>query len=527
MRFTHKRHTKIIQRIFSTLLAVLLIGSAAPASNGYSDVAEADWFYSTISTMSDANLLNGYPDGTFRPNSTITAAELISVIARMTYLTEASAQNQHWAGRHMQAALNAGWYDWDELPPTAETYDQPIIRQLAVKIVMNAFAPGATGDYNTQSAKISDFSQLDGRYYNPVIAAYEAGIVYGDKTGCFHPKGYLTRAEACALLTRAAGHFSNTLPAVTIPPAASSSPAAAVTPARGGIAANGWLSVNGTTLVNQSGEPVVLHGMSTHGIQWYPEFLTEAVFQSVKDNGGNLIRLAMYTQEGGYLSKPSLKQTVMDAVQTATAMDLYVIIDWHILSDGNPNTYRSEANAFFTEMARTYQNNPGVLFELCNEPNGNVSWNDDVKPYAAELISAIRGEGSKAVILVGSPTWSQDIHQAAANPLDAENIMYTCHFYAGTHGEWLRTRIADAMAQGLPIFVSEWGTSDASGGGGVYLEESQAWIEFMKQNQLSWANWSLCDKNEASAAIIPGANCTDGISADELTASGRFVWQNF
>jgi endoglucanase len=164
-----------------------------------------------------------------------------------------------------------------------------------------------------------------------------------------------------------------------------------------------------------------------------------------------------------------------------------------------------------------------VLYEICNEPNGNVTWNDNVKPYAETVIPVIR-TNTNAIILVGGPTWSQDLHEAAKNPINAENIMYTCHFYAGTHTDWLRQRIADC---GLPVFVSEWGTSAADGNGGVYLDEAQRWIDFMSERGISWANWSLCDKNESSAALVNGANVNDGISEDELTESGKFVFKNF
>ena len=178
---------------------------------------------------------------------------------------------------------------------------------------------------------------------------------------------------------------------------------------------------------------------------------------------------------------------------------------------------------FFGEMSERYKDSNAVLYEICNEPNGNVTWNDNVKPYAETVIPVIRAN-TNAIILVGSPTWSQDLHEAAKNPINAENIMYTCHFYAGTHTDWLRQRIADC---GLPVFVSEWGTSAADGNGGVYLDEAQRWIDFMNERGISWANWSLCDKNESSAALVNGANVNDGISEDELTESGKFVFKNF
>ena len=241
-----------------------------------------------------------------------------------------------------------------------------------------------------------------------------------------------------------------------------------------------------------------------------------------------MVRLAMYTAEsGGYCTggnQEDLKALVKEGVEYATDCGLYVIIDWHILSDGNPNTYLDQAKEFFREMSGEYAEYENVLYEICNEPNGNVSWSGQVKPYAQQVIAAIRAQDPQGVILVGSPTWSQDIHLAAADPLEGENLMYTLHFYAGTHGAQLRTRMDAALAQGLPLFVSEWGTSRADGSGGVFLEQAETWLDFLDQRGISWCNWSLCDKSETSAALRPGAPPKGPWSQSDLSPSGAFVF---
>lgn len=484
---------------------------------GYSDVKQSDWFYDNVTKMSDMGYLAGYEDGTFRPSGIITKAELVSVAGRVSGLMPSSGQANHWAAPMLQAALNSGFYDWDEVPPTGETYDEPISRQLAIKIVMKAFLPDKTGDYNQVSGKVRDFSQLDGRYYDTVIAAYSNGVVFGDDNGNLNPKSNLTRAEACAIIMRAADMKGDTKP---YEPTPIPKP---VKTRKGGVSENGALHVDGTQLVNERGEAVVLHGMSSHGLQWFGNFASENAIGKTADYGANLFRCAMYTSEGGYISNPSVKDTLINAVDSAIRQDMYVIIDWHILSDGDPMTHADKAEEFFAEMAERYGDNPAVLYEICNEPNGDISWDENVKPYAERIIPVIRAH-SNGIILVGSPTWSQDLHEAAKNPIDAENIMYTCHFYAGTHTDWLRQRIADC---GLPVFVSEWGTSAADGNGGVYLDEAKKWIDFMNEYGISWANWSLCDKNESSAALVSGADVDDGISEDELSDSGKFVFGNF
>jgi aryl-phospho-beta-D-glucosidase BglC (GH1 family) len=514
--------------ILSVMLTVMLlsacVSSAGASSDRFSDVQSSSWYYDTVTQMTEKGWLNGYPDGTFRPNATITGAEYTSVIARIKGLGSSSnTVSNHWASGILQSALDAGYYDYDELPPTGEKYDSIITRQTAVSILMRAFAPDASGDYNTESVKMNDFTALDGRYYNTTFAAYATGMAQGDSNGNFRPKSGLTRAEACTLIMRAFDKFgtdSDSVPNDTETP----SPSATV---KGGVSQNGQLHVTGTQLCNKDGEPVVLHGMSTHGIQWFPQYASAESIKATADAGANLFRIAMYTAENGYISDKHIKNTVINAADAAISNDMYVIIDWHILSDGNPQTYKSEAKQFFTEMAERYADSPAVLYEICNEPNGNVSWKNDIKPYAEEMIQTIRAIDSDAIILVGSSTWSQDLDKAAESPISASNIMYTCHFYAGTHTQWLRDRITAAMKAGLPVFISEWGTSDASGNGGVYLDEAQKWIDFMNQNNISWANWSLCDKNESSAALISGASPSGGWSQAELTASGKFVFSKF
>lgn len=295
-----------------------------------------------------------------------------------------------------------------------------------------------------------------------------------------------------------------------------------------GVWRNGALHVQGLNLVNKRGEPVRLRGMSTYGMQWQPQFASEGAVETIRDYGANLLRVAMYTDEDGYIANPErVKKDVFQAVETALKLDLYVVIDWHILHDGNPQIYKHEAKEFFAEAAERFAGQPGVLYEICNEPNGDVIWERDIKPYAEELIPIIRRSAPEAVILVGSGTWSQDVDLAAKDPLLFPNIMYTCHFYAGTHGASLQEKIDRALGLGAPVFVSEWGTTRADGNGGVFLPESAAWLRFLDDRAISWANWSLGDKDESSAALKPGASPSGRWDAAEISESGRFVFGQF
>lgn len=515
---TGRRAFSLSLWLLFSLICTLPLTDAAAA---FSDVPEGSWYEPAVTELSEAGYVQGYADGTFRPGQAISAAEFVAAAARCAGLRPVQAQSSHRCAGYLQAALERGWYDWDELPPSGERFDLPISRQLAVKILMRAFLPDIRGDYRTESAKMSDFSTLEGRYYEPVLAAYAAGVIQGDG-GNFRPRDPLSRAAACAIICRALRQSGE--PAESTPPPPPRSAAAV----RGGVSENGWLQVKGAQLCNEAGAPVILRGMSSHGLQWYGQYASAQPIRNTADWGANLFRVAMYTGEGGYLASPdAIRQKAMDAADAAIANDLYVILDWHILSDGNPMEHLEEASSFFTEMARRYQNSPAVLYEICNEPNGAAAWDRDIKPYAEEIVRVIRAQSPRSVILIGSSTWSQDIHLAAASPLSGENLMYTLHFYAGAHGEALRRRIDDVRSAGLPVFVSEWGTSRADGSGGVFLKESEQWLDFLAERNISWANWSLCDKNETSAALLPGTSAERPWTEADLSPSGKLVFSRF
>lgn len=292
---------------------------------------------------------------------------------------------------------------------------------------------------------------------------------------------------------------------------------------------NGALSVKGTQLVDEKGQAVQLRGISTHGIAWFPDFVNQdAVTQLSEDWGANLFRIAMYTDEnGGYCTdgdKEKLKALVTDGVEYAKQADMYVIVDWHILHDSNPLTHKAEALQFFKEMTEKLKGEKHVLYEICNEPNSGCSW-EDIKTYANEVIPVIRENAPEAVILVGTPTWSQEIDKPQNDPISGyDNIMYTLHFYAATHKEDLRSKMVNAVEAGTPVFVSEYGLCDASGNGGNDLGQAQSWIDTMDQHGISYAVWSFCNKEETSALIASSCRKTSDFTREDLSESGKWIY---
>lgn len=292
------------------------------------------------------------------------------------------------------------------------------------------------------------------------------------------------------------------------------------------VGTHGSLSITGADLVDQNGSVYQLRGVSTHGLAWYPEYVNADAFRSLRDDwGANVVRLAMYTGEyGGYCTggdREQLKQTIRNGVAAASDLGMYVIIDWHILSDGNPKTYENEAKDFFAEMSAAYAGYDNVLYEICNEPNGS-SWSD-VKSYAESVIPVIRANDPNAVVIVGTPTWSQDVDTAADDPLAFDNIMYSLHFYAATHGDNIRNKLLTAREKGLAILISEFSICDASGNGSCDYGQAEAWYNLIRGNNLSYVGWSLSNKQETTALLKPGCNKLSGWTDDDLSETGLWL----
>ena len=278
--------------------------------------------------------------------------------------------------------------------------------------------------------------------------------------------------------------------------------------------------------MDEHGQSVQLRGASTHGLAWFPAYVNDAFFRELRaDWGANVVRLALYTAEsGGYCTdgdKAALRKLVDKGVQLAIANDLYVIVDWHILSDNDPNMHADEAEAFFRDVSAEYAGIENVLYEICNEPNGATTW-DQVKAYAERIIPVIRENDPDAVVIVGTPTWSQDVDKAAADPIAADNVMYTLHFYAATHKDDLRAKAKTTLDAGLPLFVTEFGICDASGNGAIDEGEADEWITFLDEHGVSYVMWNLSNKAESSAMFK--ATCDKASGFDDADLSQAGVW---
>ena len=289
----------------------------------------------------------------------------------------------------------------------------------------------------------------------------------------------------------------------------------------------GRLKEEGGRLCSEDGDHVMLRGVSTNNLIACESFLNEQLFSELANDGVNLIRLAMYTYGVGVVGyctngdRDRHLDDVEKGVELAKAADMYVIIDWHILRDGDPNTYIDKAKEFFSEAAEKYSGYPNVIYEICNEPNG-VGW-DEIKTYAQEIIPVIREKAPESLVIVGTPDWSKDLVSAAADPLPFENVMYSLHFYSASHGKELRDTAKSAIEGGLPVFVTEFGITSSSGDLPRDIESADEWIALLESENVSWCMWSLSKVAEASAMIRPMVPKYSGFAEEDYTDTGRWL----
>ena len=289
------------------------------------------------------------------------------------------------------------------------------------------------------------------------------------------------------------------------------------------VATHGQLKVVGTQLQDQNGNPVQLKGVSSQWLNYesmtFPE--SKAAIQYARDNWKlSVIRAAMGVDvAGGYLGtgtganadQATMLSKVNTIIQNAIDLGIYVIVDWHtsdaVTSSGSSQA--TQASTFFTSIAQQYGDKPNVIYEDYNEPN-RVTW-AQIKPYHQTVVAAIRAVDPDNLIVLGTPTYSQDVDIAAGDPLTGTNLLYTLHFYACTHKQPLRDKANKAIAMGLPLFVTEFGATPADGGvvksgdNDVCEGETNLWFSWMAQNNISGASWKLDQCTDSSCILTADA----------------------
>jgi endoglucanase len=261
--------------------------------------------------------------------------------------------------------------------------------------------------------------------------------------------------------------------------------------------------------------------MSLFWSQWAPAYFNEATLKWLSDDWKcTIIRAPLGVEADGYLKNPTIEsQKITTVIDAGIKLGIYVIVDWH---EERAENHTQEAKAFFNAIASKYGKYPHIIYEIYNEPL-NVSWKQVIKPYAEQIINTIRAHAPHNLIIVGTRNWSQDVDDVIGNRIDDPNVLYSLHFYTGTHRQWLRDKATKALAAGIPIFASEWGLSDATAGGTTDQIESAKWLNYLDANNLGSCNWAVNNKNETPSALRPTTTALSGWKSNELSLSGQMV----
>jgi endoglucanase len=430
------------------------------------------------------------------------------------------------------------------LPAEAET---------AAFSVMNSWGTGYQGQVtvqNTSSATITTWKvqltfpvgttvvntwnasqSASGSAYAFAPAGWNATIAAGESTtfgfivnGTGQPTICVINGSSCG------GGGATPSPSMSTAPPSTAPTAPPVVVGSTPLDLNGQLHVCGTHLCNQNDKAIQLRGVSTHGLQWFGSCYNTASLDALADDWqADLLRIAMYVQEQGYETNPTaFTAQVNGLVDEAESRGLYAIVDFHTLTPGDPTYNLARAKTFFAAVSARNAAKKNVIYEIANEPNG-VSW-QTIKSYAEQVIPVIRANDPDAVVIVGTRGWSSlgvsdgsSSSEITASPVNATNIMYAFHFYAASHKDNYRAEVQRAAAA-LPLFVSEFGTVDASGGGAVDTASSTAWLNLLDQLKIGYANWTYSDAAEGSAAFKSGT-CSGSTYAGTgvLSESGTLI----
>jgi len=290
---------------------------------------------------------------------------------------------------------------------------------------------------------------------------------------------------------------------------------------------HGKLHVTGVQLRDESDKPVQLKGVSSMWLNWEEDGYAENLegLKWLRNNWNlSLIRASMgITPNGAYLTDPEKAEAqVTQIVDNAIAAGVYVLIDWH---EEKAPDHQDAAVDFFSRMATKYAGVPNVLYETFNEPT-KLTWSQ-IKPYHEAVVGAIRAADpdNENIIVLGTPNWSQDVDVASQDLVAGRNLMYTLHFYSCTHSNYLISKAKVAMQRGAPLFVTEWGATNADGGldGLVCLDKAQMWMDFLNQYSISWAAWKFDNCQDSTCFLSSDAPVNGGWTAEYLHGEGLFV----
>ncbi|SHH68802.1 S-layer homology domain-containing protein [Caloranaerobacter azorensis DSM 13643] len=185
------------------LLNLTLITDSTVYAKGkrFHDLKTTDWFYETVDVLTSQGLIDGYPDGTFRPNDSILVSEFITLVVR---IKDKSVKNGTliWYKPYVDRAKELGLV----LDGEFDTYERNITRGEMAKIIYRALSSeeqvSSDKDLEKYKDQIKDFNTIPLNLKTYILKSYATGIMAGYPDGTFKPQNDANRAEAATMIRR-------------------------------------------------------------------------------------------------------------------------------------------------------------------------------------------------------------------------------------------------------------------------------------------------------------------------------------
>ena len=185
------------------LCFTLVFPATALGAKEFSDT-KGHWAISYIQDLADQGYINGYPDGTFKPDRTMTKAEFTTALIGSLGITPSEPTKNsypdtksHWARKYIEEAVARGI-----LVPSESTQlgpDQNILRSQAAAMIVRALQLETSGGTSIFTDRDDVERSL---YIYEIKAAYDVGIISGFPDGSFAPYREMTRAQVCTVLVK-------------------------------------------------------------------------------------------------------------------------------------------------------------------------------------------------------------------------------------------------------------------------------------------------------------------------------------
>lgn len=203
-----------MKRKISIILVVILLISInltyAVRENIFTDVKSTDWYNDTVTKLENIGSISGYPDGSFRPDNSMTKAEFVKTLVSSLGFNDLAKTGSHWASGYISQGeviniIDKGWLT---------NIDKPISRYEMARIISNTLTyknEAIPTDIAKYEPLISDFTTIPSSYLGEtngkqlsecVLESYVKGIVTGYPDGSFEGGLTLTRAEASTVIIR-------------------------------------------------------------------------------------------------------------------------------------------------------------------------------------------------------------------------------------------------------------------------------------------------------------------------------------